>query len=320
MNSTTRPSANVPFLTNVYACSDNATLEVSRAMCSENVLQAMWQNFVGKTPSDFVVRCYQIPKGMGYHNFESFIGGTSKTVRLNFGLWYMEQSCSVLSTDFSLANVRGRYIEHTCGLVTVSANHNNFLDYAPYTTCTMYLPFVGEVEIDPINVVGKEISVNYIIDILDGSATCVVQNNTDSLNIGYYQCQVGFDVPLNSVQPFNASHTAFTNLLAQPMAYTQGAYNGANSVTTHTVSEAKGSSALGLPLYPYIVMKWAQDCTIGSPNTVSGHQSNAEGTLSTFTGYIKTNSVKLGNISATEQEKNEIISLLQNGVYVSSWT
>lgn len=50
----------------------------------------------------------------------------------------------------------------------------NFLDYAPYTTGRLFLPYCGMVPIDTAEFMGKEISCKLIVDLITGACCCCI--------------------------------------------------------------------------------------------------------------------------------------------------
>ena len=51
---------------------------------------------------------------------------------------------------------------------------HNFLDYAPYTTGRLFLPYCGMVPIDTAEFMGKEISCKLIVDLITGACCCCI--------------------------------------------------------------------------------------------------------------------------------------------------
>lgn len=51
---------------------------------------------------------------------------------------------------------------------------NNFLDYSPYTTGRLFLPYCGMVPIDTAEFMGKEISCKLIVDLITGACCCCI--------------------------------------------------------------------------------------------------------------------------------------------------
>ena len=60
------------------------------------------------------------------------------------------------------------------GTATISRYFNNFLDFAPYTKIELYLPYVGFVELDNALVMGKTISIKYVVDFYTGKCTAFI--------------------------------------------------------------------------------------------------------------------------------------------------
>lgn len=55
-----------------------------------------------------------------------------------------------------------------CGSVLLEEYYGSALDYNPWTKIKLYVPYCGEIELDPDEVMGKSVSLKYTIDILTG--------------------------------------------------------------------------------------------------------------------------------------------------------
>ena len=51
---------------------------------------------------------------------------------------------------------------------------DNFLDYSPYTTARLFLPYCGSVPIDTAEFMGKEITAKLVVDVITGACCCCV--------------------------------------------------------------------------------------------------------------------------------------------------
>lgn len=60
------------------------------------------------------------------------------------------------------------------GSCTFRKYFNNFLDYEPYTTAKLYIPFCGEVNVETALFVGHKISVKMIVDLTTGTCCAVI--------------------------------------------------------------------------------------------------------------------------------------------------
>lgn len=67
------------------------------------------------------------------------------------------------------------------GSFNVEHRHNNFLDYAPYTTVSVYVPYCGEIELPTNLVMGQSVRVFLIYDIPSGSCRAVIKSSNGAI-------------------------------------------------------------------------------------------------------------------------------------------
>lgn len=75
---------------------------------------------------------------------------------------------------------------------------NSFLDYSPYTTYDLYIPFCGTVQLDPNDIVGHNIDVQLLIDYTTGSCDAYV--SVDNLVIETLSGNVAIDIPVTGTE------------------------------------------------------------------------------------------------------------------------
>ena len=85
----------------------------------------------------------------------------------------------------------------------------NFLDYEPYCTASLYVPFCGSVRIDPEVYAGHNVRVEYFVSPIDG--TCKAYIMRDSLVIDTLTGNMGTFIALNSTDELERSNNV--NLL-----------------------------------------------------------------------------------------------------------
>ena len=82
-----------------------------------------------------------------------------------------------------------RYTSIDCGSIAVPEYFGNYLDYAPYSKCHIYLPFIGIVELNVDDVVGHGVNVTYRIDEYNGSCiamiTCAKSTSVNGTEVDY---------------------------------------------------------------------------------------------------------------------------------------
>ena len=71
-----------------------------------------------------------------------------------------------------------------------------------------------------------------------------------------------------------------------------------------------------LPQYVEFIFEIQEDCAPSNYGEMFGYPSMISGSVGSFTGFLKCQSVKLTCNDATEAERNEIKQLLMSGIYI----
>ena len=102
-----------------------------------------------------------------------------------FGKYNTNVSSNILTTNF---------IETDCGTITIEEYNKNSLDYNG-VEIDLYLPFIGNISLNPNQVYGKPLRLVYRTNPLNGD--CVAFILSDNVQIAYSQGNVSFDIPIN---------------------------------------------------------------------------------------------------------------------------
>lgn len=224
------------------------------------------------------------------------------------------------------------------GSLTVPAMFSNFLDYAPFTKVEMYLPYIGFVNLDTNEVMGKTLSIQYAVDYMTGMGTAFV--TADGVMIYTGEGKVGVDVTLGGR---NAAEIAKNNLMtgintAGGIASTAaaigtggvaaGAMVGMKTLASTTASVIQGnqghvtkgsigSSANGFyaPQNAYLIITRPTPAEPAAYASQYGRPSGKTEQLQALTGYTVADSVHVEGITnGTQDEVTEIERLLKSGV------
>lgn len=179
--------------------------------------------------------------------------------------------------------VNQRVAKVSCGKVTVPELYHNALDYSPYTTVRIWLPFLGFFDLSIDELSNKEVELTYSIDLVNGKALAEISNDD-----GVIYRFVG---TAYQREPY---HTESLNNVST--VYINGAYNMADYT-------------------PYLLIERPINLT-PSNNDLEGLPTYKEVTIGDMTGYVKCRKVFAKDMIATEAEKNEIEALLCGGVLV----
>ena len=171
----------------------------------------------------------------------------------------------------------------SCGKVTVPELHHNALDYSPYTTVRIWLPFLGFFDLSIDELSNKEVELTYTIDLVNGKALAEISNDDGVI---YRFVGTAYEREPYHTESLNNVSTVYIN----------GAYNMADYT-------------------PYLLIERPINLT-PSNNDLEGLPTYKEVTIGDMTGYVKCRKVFAKDMIATEAEKNEIETLLCGGVLV----
>lgn len=179
--------------------------------------------------------------------------------------------------------VNQRVARVSCGKVTVPELHHNALDYSPYTTVRIWLPFLGFFDLSIDELSNKEVELNYAIDLINGKALAEISNDDGVI---YRFVGTAYEREPYHTESLNNVSTVYIN----------GAYNMADYT-------------------PYLLIERPINLT-PSNNDLEGLPTYKEVTIGDMTGYVRCRKVFAKDMIATEAEKNEIEALLCSGVLV----
>lgn len=225
----------------------------------------------------------------------------------------------------SMIKLGSQYYELDCGSLQVSEFWGAYLDYAPYTKLMLWLPYIGFRQITPDDVMGLSVNIKYHVDVLSGS--CVAYVMCDGKLIYSYQGQCSSQIPVAAHAYNNAVSGAIqlagavgsmiaTGGMTAPLVAPGMAQTAINSMKGETQRSGGvgGTGGLMGVQKPYIVIVRPEQAVPINQNKLEGYPSLMSGPLSNFAGFTKVESIHLQGMAATEAEKNEILSLLKEGV------
>lgn len=242
-----------------------------------------------------------------------------------------------------------RYTSIDCGSIAVPEYYGNYFDYAPYSKCHIYLPFIGIVELNVDDVVGHGVNVTYRIDEYNGSCialiTCAKSTTVNGTEVDYssviYQfsgnCAVELPIAGGSQAAIKAGMIeaaawglgsviggvmggASLGQIGQGLAY--GAASAVHSVVSakssvqHSGSFGSSYGAMGAKK-PYIIVTRPKQIQVPNYNELYGYQAHKMVRIGDCEGYIRCREVHVISPTASDDEKAQIEQLLKMGVYVT---
>lgn len=285
---------------------------------------------VVNNPIENIVSCKLFPF--------SVTGGSEELIKLG----NVESSVS----GNKLPETVNRYFNF--GDLPVTGFYGNFLDYAPYTKVTIYLPYIGFKELDPNEVMGRVLQPRYYVDLVTGVCRCVLLTFNPNISqtasiakpIASYDGVIGQDVPVvgsNRAQ-IEAGYVvggakAVTEIASGIGSAITGNVGGTLNNIGNAVSTGINSAMAMYHTYtegtpsPAVSRFDEQKCyvIINSPMytepTLYAHQNgkpcNLTCRLSELHGYtVIDNTVDLSTISCDANERDELLNILTSGIYL----
>lgn len=247
-----------------------------------------------------------------------------------FSVASVNANCVVGNYDsgISMPTVGGQFIRRNLGSIYIPERWASALDYSPYVTVDIFLPYIGVRSLQVDDIVGRTITVEYCIDVLTGATTCHIKCGDSVLYT--YNANIALNIPLSasSMGPLLQSIMGSTaNIINGAVAggiggAVGGALGSAINVATSKHSQISRGSSLGgnfgaLSIFePYLIIHRPIQSLASGFAHFKGYPSNITGTIGSVSGYTEVESVHLTGITCTDIERDEISALLYNGVIV----
>lgn len=232
---------------------------------------------------------------------------------------------------------------HYMGAYHVEPYYNSYLDYEPYTSISIYLPYIGVRSLDSSRITGHTINVGYTFDFntrqvtahlgLDGEGFGDLGNALDSFTgsfgvafplSGSQANQVALNVLQSTTQLISSAGAIAGGVATGNVAAVYGgAVNagstllGGQAIRPESLGTLTPTAGLYSPQIPYLIINRPITALPSSWATDMGYSAGYSGKLSSFTGYLEALHVELNRAAnMTEQEAQEIITALQGGILI----
>ena len=275
-------------------------------------------------PTDAIISLHMLP----------FTPASSTAIEVTIGKYGSSVSMPPLTAQFT---------DVDCGSLTISEYWGNYLDYNPFTRLTIFLPYVGEVDLNPDEVMGQTLGVTYRVDNLTGAFVCFLYTS-DKILAQYNGC-CALSVPVSSAdyrQLNSAILGAAMSAVGAAAGFAgagaglaagsaEGAIGGPNlaaggisaaanvlqSKVHHSHSGGLGGAAgfLGSQT-PYVIIHRARQCLPEFLNQFAGYPSMVTMRLGDLYGFTSVSSIILSGLPYTDGELSELAQILKEGFII----
>lgn len=307
---------------NIYHVSTADMVELTSVLFSADYFDKFRQSMYN--PLSAVLSCHLLPMG--------FIPVTPLSQRHYTAGGYD------LSSDMTIPTTNGDIIGSIqsmhVGSIDISAYFDAFPDYAPYTKCTLHLPYIGAVDIDINSIVGGKLAVDYICDVVSGNVAAWVYCQDESGTHTYKYVGTGncaYNIPLIAEnQSGVAVGKALMSAVSGAVSLAAGNVGGISGIASGVVGGLTASHAaqisgnlsgnMGAICDPTCWLEierpiWVNPSTYkqlhGIPSQIGGTIASNE-----CTGFLAVESIELTGLSCTDAEKQQLYTILRNGIQI----
>ena len=268
---------------------------------------------------------------------------TARTSKITLG--------NVVMDKVSAPVYNGDFVQVYMGYIKVEREYEDYRDFTN-VRYQAYIPMVGVIDLDPAQVVGKHLHLLYTINLTDGSAVVtlaisnLVQAGKPTLpktNEWYDTPQIvftssityGYEIPLN-VEAIRSASLLVGEVVAQAVVggvagaiaggipgaaigavggAVGGVANGVGVQNTYSVGALTANSNVMGDFTPKLIRTVTKDIS-GDIAPAVGSPSGKVVRVGSASGYLKAAMV-YGTPSATMQHTDEIVNMLNEGIYIS---
>ena len=238
-----------------------------------------------------------------------------------------------VATGVNMTPLTDQFILVDLGTVSPREKWGSCLDYEPNTRVSIYVPFVGAVDVAASEVMNKSVNLFYWVDLLSGDFVAyirVIGNGIDSIlyqKTGNMQLQF----PLSAANYANLYKTVTAGIagvaagaatgnagaIASSLGEMAGAVmSGGSQIELSRTGNFSGAASILSGFDAYIILTRPIQQMPDSYSKYVGYPSYITYKLGNLSGFTKVEEVIDNTVAATDREKEEIERLLKEGVYL----
>ena len=294
-------SSGIGVLTSTFHMTKERLVQLGQFLWGSSIFDEF--SLINNNPIENIISCKAIPYA---------ISGTTQEITLGN-----------VKTGVNGEKISQNFSKQTIGSVAIAEHYHNFLDYAPYTNVIIYLPYIGFKELDASLVMGKTLRIEYTLDVITGG--CLAQIYVGKIRLYEFTGNIGVDISItasNRAQVESAYINAGVGMVSSAMS---GNVTGAVNSIIGAATSQYHYSGTGNPSPScvastnrtcYVVIDRPQYQPLKAFNHTRGRMCCLSKTIGSLKGYTVCDSnIDISGISATDEEKDEIVNILSTGFF-----
>ena len=232
-----------------------------------------------------------------------------------------------VDSNVNTRTVANQYKKIDCGTIAVREYYGDSRDY-DFTNISIYLPFLGIQQLNAKDLMGGSINVTANVDVLTGTILYNLNVTKNGVKQTLYtfsgNCAVQLPISSGSYASILANTiglvaggvaTFATGGGAGPLLIGAAAQAATGTHAKVSASNTIGSNAGAMGIKkPYLILNRQNSYNASYYNDIQGYPSNVNVKLANCSGFTKIKECHLDGIPATDEEIEEIYTLLKQGV------
>lgn len=294
-------SSGIGVLTSTFHMTKERLVQLGQFLWGASIFDEF--SLINNNPIENIISCKAIPYA---------ISGTTQEITLGN-----------VKTGVNGEKISQNFSKQTIGSVAIAEHYKNFLDYAPYTNVIIYLPYIGFKELDTSLVMGKTLRIEYTLDVITGG--CLSQIYVGKIRLYEFTGNIGVDISItasNRAQVESAYINAGVGVVSSAMS---GNVTGAVNSIIGAATSQYHYSGTGNPSPScvastnrtcYVIIDRPQYQPLKAFNHTRGRMCCLSKTIGNLKGYtVCDGNIDISGISATDEEKEEIVNILSTGFF-----
>ena len=242
-----------------------------------------------------------------------------------------------VDTGATAATIVQQFQQLNCGYLDIPNASETHLDYSPYSSAVLYLPYIGYRDMNIDEIMGSRLQIKYNIDCVTGACTAYVHVNRikrttgdAKINAVIYEFQGNCFVqcPMSSKDSSGVIETLAQLAGAAGAAAQHNAGKALSGAISSLATEKVSVNRNGSPgsnygyasiQYPYIILQRPLNKPPQKFSSFEGWTSNMYKKISSLKGYteIDPDTIWTDNFGhATDEEAQMIKDIMNGGVYL----
>lgn len=323
------PGSGAALFSNTYALNYRQMLSLSSYIWSDGDIKSILLNAGNTNAISAIKGAYILP-----FNLDDYGTTVNEIVMGNYAIIRF----STDPEEFNKLNYLNQ-IDLDFGNLTIEPKYGSFLDYEPYTTMQIYLPYCGIQNIEAGLVYGKELNLKYLINLESGEGRALIY--VDGSPIYNWPCQLGIPISFNKNDINDKIRNTAMGVAGIGIAALSGGIGGgiaagtvagaAGKMTTQlsndsinlaglqqitTIGATGGGTDRQMPQEAFIIIKSTKSFVPQNYNHIIGRPSLVVKPLSELEGKGLTiiEEPIIDFSTGTEQERLNLIKAMQEGI------